>query len=215
MIYTLQCGTELPDVAEDFDMQLALFPTFNLMEKSDPVPLEDLQEDAFQRIIARAVHLMYKKHGIGLAAPQMRLNDRFFVWDCQYPRTGELKPHLIINPEIEKNMESLQSCTEGCLSIGLDWTVEIDRAASAKLKGLNFKNEPVEYEAEGLEAACWQHEMDHLDGILTIDYDGKLRRDLYERKLIKRARNFYHQEKNREKLATHLAKKKKRGRKKK
>lgn len=212
--YTLQCGTKLPEIDEEFNMQLACFPAKILKDPCSEVEYEALDQDAWARIAARAVHLMYKNHGIGLAAPQMHLSDRFFVWDTDYPTTGEKNPKLIVNPEICVNPNDNKTYEEGCLSIALGWKVQVGRYDKVKLSGYNFKGEEVNYSSEGIESACWQHEIDHLDGTLIIDYDGKMRRELYERKLLKFAKRHYIQEKEAKRIRVQLAKMKTRGRKK-
>lgn len=214
MIYTLQCGTKLPDIPDDFNLQLQCYPSKILDAWSEDIEYDRLQQDAFTRVVTRAVHLMYINNGIGLAAPQMGINSRFFVWDIDWPKTGEKNPKFIFNPVIWLDGEE-RVYEEGCLSIALDWKVSVKRASKAVIKGFDFTNKEISYSAEGLEAACWQHEIDHLDGMLIIHYDGRIRRELYDRKLLKVARRFYKAEKEMKKEQVHLAKMLKRGRSKK
>jgi peptide deformylase len=110
--------------------------------------------------------IMRRSHGVGLAAPQIGVLQRVFVY-----RSGADEPvHVLINPELSETSDETESDTEGCLSLlGGEVTVSVDRHIRVVARGLDEAGAPIEVEAEGLEARVIQHELDHLDGILIID----------------------------------------------
>ncbi|QEN07830.1 peptide deformylase [Oceanispirochaeta crateris] len=114
--------------------------------------------------------------GIGLAAPQVGRNERFFV--CQ---VDQMKPLVFINPEIIGTSEELSSYEEGCLSIPGMYG-DVKRPAVIQIQAWNQKGRPFKMEAEGLLATCIQHELDHLNGLLFIDYLSDRKRE----KLLKK-----------------------------
>lgn len=131
------------------------------VEKFDE-ELEKLCEDMFET--------MYDAEGVGLAAPQIGLNLRLFVMDCDGIKL------IAANPEIIKK-EGEQTGQEGCLSVGKVPAV-VTRAEKAVLKAQDVKGEWFEREAEGYAARAFQHETDHCDGKLFIDHLPKMRRDM-------------------------------------
>ncbi len=114
--------------------------------------------------------------GIGLAAPQVGRNERFFV--CQIDR---MDPLVFINPEIIATSEEISSYDEGCLSIPGMYG-EVKRPAAIEVQAWNLKGRPFRMEADGLLATCIQHELDHLNGVLFIDYLSEKKRN----KLLKK-----------------------------
>jgi peptide deformylase len=134
--------------------------------------LEDLCADMFET--------MYEEEGVGLAAPQIGLNLRLFVMDCEGIKL------IAANPEIV-GTEGEQSSPEGCLSVGKVPAVVV-RAAKVRLKAQNEKGEWFEREAEGYAGRCFLHETDHCDGKLFIDYLPKLRREMVIKKFQKEKR---------------------------
>jgi len=131
------------------------------------------------------IQTMYAAPGIGLAAPQVGVGKRIFVCDISVGRNpSDLL--VFINPEFVER-EGMQLEEEGCLSVpGFNATVA--RPARAVLKGLDRRGEPQTVTAEGLLARCFQHEMDHLDGILFVDRLRGLQKDLIIRKIKKLAK---------------------------
>ncbi|MXV44113.1 peptide deformylase [Saccharibacter sp. 17.LH.SD] len=126
---------------------------------------------------------MYKAPGIGLAAPQVGLSQRFVIIDLA--REDEPRnPMLLINPEIIDESETLAGREEGCLSLPNQYA-EVVRPESVKVRYRDIAGELIEQEASGLLATCIQHEIDHLDGILFIDYLSKLKRNMIMRRLSK------------------------------
>ncbi|MDX1577909.1 MAG: peptide deformylase [Gemmatimonadota bacterium] len=144
-------------------------------------PVESFDEE-IERLIADLQETMYDADGIGLAAPQVGVGLRVFVYDVRDP---ELEPGALVNPEIVESEGSVRD-EEGCLSLpGL--TEIVERSESVLVRGLDASGEPVEIRAEGLLSRCLQHEKDHLDGVLFIDRVSPLKRKLLLRKWQKLA----------------------------
>jgi len=129
---------------------------------------------------------MYDAPGIGLAGPQIGELKRLIVMDCS--RDDE-KSELwqMINPEVIELSEDNSTLEEGCLSIP-GHTADVSRPDWIKLRFTDIKGKEQQIKAEGLLAACIQHEIDHLNGILFIDHISKLKRDIIWRKVLKEAR---------------------------
>lgn len=137
--------------------------------------IKALVEDMFET--------MKDEQGIGLAATQVDVHKRVVVMDVS---ENQDDPHVFINPEIIEKIGSTVS-EEGCLSVPNNYA-KIDRAEKVKVRALNKKGEQFELEAEGLFAICIQHELDHLQGKLFVDYLSPLKRDRIRKKLEKEAR---------------------------
>jgi peptide deformylase len=126
---------------------------------------------------------MYAAPGIGLAATQVNVHKRLLVVDASAEGN---QPYCLINPEIVA-AEGQTSAEEGCLSVP-DFYDFVDRAARVKVRALDRTGTPFELTAEGLLAVCIQHEMDHLDGKLFVDYLSELKRERLKRKATKKAK---------------------------
>jgi len=131
-------------------------------------------DDSLAELCADMFDTMYDAHGVGLAAPQIGLNLRLFVMDCEGLKL------IAANPEIVST-EGEQSSSEGCLSVGKVPAVVV-RPMKARLKAQDEKGEWFESDAEGYAARAFLHETDHCNGKLFIDHLPKLRRDM----LVKR-----------------------------
>ena len=130
-----------------------------LRERARPVANFD---KALRRLAADMVETMYDSNGVGLAAPQVGVSGRMFVFD-----DGETGPMVVVNPELYDH-EGEQDGEEGCLSLpGIYFNVK--RAMKVKVRGSDVDGRPIELEGEGLLARIFQHENDHIDGILFID----------------------------------------------
>jgi peptide deformylase len=151
----------------------------------DPVLREMCQEvevvdDEVRALADDLLETMYAADGIGLAAPQIGVPVRVFVYDV---RDDDLDHGVLVNPRIVESTGT-QSEVEGCLSIpGLDEVVE--RSQRVVVEGLNRDGEPVRIEAEGILSRCIQHENDHLDGVLFIDRVSPLKRRMLLKKWSK------------------------------
>ena len=134
------------------------------------------------QLAADMLETMYDAPGIGLAAPQVGVVSRLLVMDCI--KEGTPEPMVLINPELLWVSEDLHGYEEGCLSIP-DQYAEIKRPAAVKVRWLGLDGAMQERQFQGLWATCVQHEMDHLDGRLFIDYLGPLKRQMITRKMEK------------------------------
>ena len=135
-------------------------------------------DEALEALCADMFETMYDAEGVGLAAPQIGLNLRLFVMDCEGIKL------IAANPQIAAT-EGEQSSQEGCLSVGKVPAVVV-RPAKVTLKAQDVKGEWFEREAEGYAARCFMHETDHCDGKLFIDYLPKMRREMVVKSFKKR-----------------------------
>ena len=161
-------------------LEIKLLPDPILRKKASP--LEKVSEEV-KTILNDMAETMYDAPGIGLAGNQVGILMRLVVMDCS---TDEEDPNLIkmINPEIINSSDEKEELEEGCLSIP-DHKSIVKRPAKVKVKYLNIDGIEQTLDAEGLLAACVQHEIDHLNGKLFIDYLSPLRRQLITRKMKK------------------------------
>ncbi len=133
------------------------------------------------------IETMYESGGLGLAANQVGLSSGLFVINISIQKE-ERNPIVIINPTITAS-EDKEIGEEGCLSIP-DIFTEVERAQRVEVKGYDLKGDEVRYEAEGFLARAFQHEMDHLNGILFWDNLGKVKRDILKRKFRKKLKEL-------------------------
>lgn len=140
--------------------------------------------DAGMRKLAEdMLETMYDAPGIGLAAPQIGVMKRVFVMDCNRDEPGA-EPTVCINPEITWASDEVVVSEEGCLSIP-DYYAEVDRAERVRLGWTDLDGARQERELDGQWAICAQHELDHLDGKLFIDYLSAVRRSMVTQKMKK------------------------------
>ena len=150
-------------------------------------PLQKVDTDT-KKLMDDMLETMYTAPGIGLAAVQIGILKRLVVIDIS--RDEEKKnPIFLINPEIINQSKQTSVYEEGCLSIPGQFA-EIERPAECTLKYINYNGEKKELKADGLLATCIQHEVDHLNGILFIDYLSKLKKDMIIRKLVKKKKEI-------------------------
>ena len=139
------------------------YPAPALRERS-----RELRDDEFgpelEKLVADMAETMYHAEGVGLAAPQIGRNIRVIVYDLSPERN---EPHAMIDPVILSS-EGVQNTEEGCLSVP-ELRGKVRRPAKVVVEGRSVKNEPVRLEAMGLAAKMFQHEVDHLDGMLFCD----------------------------------------------
>jgi peptide deformylase len=129
---------------------------------------------------------MYDAPGIGLAAIQVAQPLRLITMDLS-KKEGEKNPRAFINPEIVSASEELSVYEEGCLSIP-EYYEEVERPAQVRVRFMDLDGKIHEEDADGLYATCIQHEIDHLNGVLFVDYLSKLKRDRVMKKFTKAAR---------------------------
>lgn len=137
-------------------------------------------DDAVRQLAADLLETMYAAKGVGLAATQVDVHRRVIVLDVSEERN---QPMVFINPELLK-AEGRGPGEEGCLSVP-DVFDKVQRATDIRVRALGRDGEPFEMDADGLLAVCIQHEMDHLEGKLFVDYLSELKRQLIRRRLEK------------------------------
>mgnify|MGYP001188274003 CR=1 FL=1 len=165
----------------------------NIIIEPDPIlrkkcePLEKVDTDT-RKLMDDMLETMYAAPGIGLAAVQIGILKRLVVIDIS--RDEEKKnPIFLINPEIINQSKKISVYEEGCLSIPGQFA-EIERPAECTLKYIDYNGKEKELKADGLLATCVQHEVDHLNGILFIDYLSKLKKDMIIKKLVKQQKEI-------------------------
>ena len=156
-----------------------------LRKKSEP--LEQVNNDT-RKLIDDMLQTMYAAPGIGLAAVQVGILKRVIVVDVS-KKEDEKKPISLINPEIIYKSKETSLFEEGCLSLP-GYFAEIERPAKCKIKYVDYDGKKAEIETEGLLSTCIQHEIDHLNGILFIDYLSKLKKDMIIKKLNKQKKEI-------------------------
>lgn len=130
------------------------------------------------------VETMYANDGVGLAATQVDVHERLLVMDTSSERN---RPRVLINPEIVWRSDELALGEEGCLSVPQIYD-RVQRHARVRVRALGRDGQPFEFEADGLESVCVQHEMDHLLGKVFVEYLSPLKRDRIRQKMLKRTR---------------------------
>jgi len=135
-----------------------------------------------QELMDDMLETMYASNGIGLAAIQVGVPKRIIVMDIS--KDKEKKPMFFVNPEINNKNKIHSVYEEGCLSVPNQFA-EIERPSTCEVKYLDYNGNQKIIKAEGLLATCIQHEMDHLEGILFIDYLSKLKKTMILKKLSK------------------------------
>lgn len=158
-------------------LQILKFPDPRLRIKATNVTRID--ED-IRKFVDDMFETMYAVHGIGLAATQVGIHQQIFVMDVSESRNER---YCVINPEI-LTRDGTQCETEGCLSVGNAYD-KVNRALRVTMRGMDLNGKVFELAAEGLMAACIQHETDHLQGTLFIDHLSRLKQDRIRKKLVK------------------------------
>lgn len=159
-------------------------PLLLIRKYPDPVLRRVCEEadpgtEQIKRLAGDMLETMYAAPGIGLAAPQVGVNIRMIVVDVQ-GALGDYNPQVLLNPKITASSESI-AYEEGCLSLP-EFTLEVDRARVIQVSHFDLEGSEKTLLAEDLLAVAIQHEMDHLDGRLLVDYTSSVRRDSYRRK---------------------------------
>ncbi len=155
------------------------YPDPRLRTRAAPVAQVD---DRIRRLAADMLETMYHAPGVGLAATQVNVHERVIVVDVS-PEHND--PRCYVNPVVIAK-EGEEEMEEGCLSVpGVFDTVR--RAEKIRMRALDLQGQPLELDADGLLAVCIQHEIDHLDGKLFVDYLSGLKRDRIRKKLAKAA----------------------------
>ena len=164
--------------------EIIILPDKQLRLVSKPIEavtpqIRKLADDMFET--------MYDAPGIGLAAIQVAEPVRLITMDLSKKEGADREPRVFINPEILSASEELSVYEEGCLSIP-EYYEEVERPAQVRIRYLDLDGKTHEEEASGLFATCIQHEIDHLNGVLFVDYLSKLKRDRVMKKFTKAAK---------------------------
>jgi peptide deformylase len=165
-------------------LEILHFPDPRLRIKAKPI---SAVTEATRRLMADMLQTMYAAPGIGLAATQVGVEQRVIVLDVSEDQDD---PRSYANPEI-LSRDGKEVMQEGCLSVPGVYE-EVERAERIRFRALDREGQPVEFDADGLLAVCIQHEIDHLDGKLFVDYLSELKRKRIRKRLEKEARE--HQE---------------------
>ena len=163
-------------------------PDPRLKIKSTPVKEVNAE---IRKLMDDMLETMYASEGIGLAAVQVGVHKRILVMDMgsgsrryEEAQEQESKPYFMVNPEIVEESEEQNTYEEGCLSFPGQYA-EVVRPKTVKIKYLDYHGKPQVLEADELLATCVQHEIDHLEGIVFVDYLSPVKRDVIMRKLKK------------------------------
>ena len=165
----------------------------NIVTEPDPIlrkkssPLENVN-DSTRQLLDDMLQTMYAAPGIGLAAVQIGILKRIIVIDIS-KKEEEKKPIFLINPVITFKSKETSLFEEGCLSLPGHFA-EIERPAKCKIEYVNYNGKKAELGADGLLSTCIQHEIDHLNGVLFIDYLSKLKKDMIIKKLKKQKKEI-------------------------
>ena len=157
------------------------FPDPRLRTIAKPVEVVD---DSVRQLVDDMFETMYEAPGIGLAATQVNVHKRVVVMDLSEDKS---EPRVFINPELEALTQEMGEYQEGCLSVP-GFYENVDRPLRVRVKALDRDGKAFEEIAEGLLAVCIQHECDHLNGKLFVDYLSNLKRDRIKKKLEKQHR---------------------------
>ena len=164
-------------------LNVLCYPDPRLRQVAKPVASVDAR---IRGIVADMAETMYEAPGVGLAATQVDIHEQIIVIDVS-DNQNELI--VFINPEITWASPEIKSWREGCLSVP-DYYDEVDRPAVVRVKALDLQGKEFEIEADGLLAVCLQHEMDHLNGKVFVEYLSMLKRNRISLKMKKRAKEL-------------------------
>jgi peptide deformylase len=161
-------------------LDILVYPDPRLRQKAEPVTRVDA---SIQKLVDDMAETMYQAPGIGLAAVQVNVAKRVIVIDIS-PERNDLK--ILINPEIQARTGEQES-EEGCLSVpGI--FAPVNRAEEITVSAMDRDGKPYQLQAEGLLAVCIQHEIDHLDGKVFVDYLSRIKQDRIRKRLKKQSR---------------------------
>lgn len=160
---------------------ILIHPDPRLKAVAEPVRAID---DDVRRLADDMLQTMYEAPGIGLAAPQVGVLQRLLVMDCVKEEGAPPRPMVLINPEVTWSSEDTNVYEEGCLSIPEQYA-DVERPSEVKVRWTTLDGSETEEHFDGLWATCVQHEIDHLNGRLFIDYLKPLKRQMITRKMQK------------------------------
>ncbi len=146
-------------------------------------------DKGLRKLADNMLETMYEAPGIGLAAPQVGVMKRLFVMDCVKEENAAPQPMVLVNPEVTWVSDDMNTYEEGCLSIP-DQYADVERPAEARVRWTDLDGKQHEEQFDKLWATCSQHEIDHLNGKLFIDYLKPLKRQMITRKMVKLKREL-------------------------
>ena len=160
---------------------ILIHPDPRLRKACEPVPKVT---DEIRALAEDMLQTMYDAPGVGLAAPQVGVLKRVLVMDCVKDPEAEPRPLVLLNPEVTWTSDETNTYEEGCLSIPEQYA-DVTRPAEVRVRWTDLDGHRQEEQFGGLWATCVQHEIDHLNGKLFIDYLGPLKRQMITRKMEK------------------------------
>jgi peptide deformylase len=163
-------------------LSILRYPDPRLHTVAKPVAAVD---ERIRRLVDDLLETMYANDGIGLAATQVDVHERVLVMDTSEARDA---PRVLINPELTAQSDEMMLGEEGCLSVPLIYD-KVPRHARITVRALGRDGLVQAFDAEGLEAVCVQHEMDHLLGKVFVEYLSPLKRDRIKTKMLKKTRD--------------------------
>ena len=169
-------------------LQMAIRPILTIPDpllRKQAKPIERV-DDELRRLMDDMLATMYDAPGIGLAAPQIGISRRLIVMDPAKEEAPQT-PVIMVNPKILVRSEDMRMHEEGCLSIP-DFIAEVERPAKTRVSYIDREGKEQETELEGIWSTLVQHEIDHLNGVLFIDYLSRLKRDMIVKKFSKAKR---------------------------
>jgi peptide deformylase len=163
-------------------LSILRYPDARLHTVAKPVAAVD---ERVRALVDDMLETMYAADGVGLAATQVDVHERIIVMDTSESRD---RPLVLINPQLVNQSDEMVMAEEGCLSVPQVYD-KVSRHARVRVRALGRDGLPYEFDAEGLEAVCVQHEMDHLMGKVFVEYLSALKRDRIKTKMLKKARD--------------------------
>jgi peptide deformylase len=162
-------------------LSILRYPDPRLQRVARPVAVVD---ERIRRLVDDMLETMYAADGVGLAATQVDVHERVIVLDTSEQRD---RPRVLINPELVALSQEMAVNEEGCLSVPQTYD-KVQRHARVTVRALDRDGQTYQFDAEGLESVCVQHEMDHLVGKVFVEYLSALKRDRIRTRMLKKAR---------------------------
>jgi len=163
-------------------LSILRYPDPRLYKVARPVAEVDAR---VRQLVDDMLETMYAAEGVGLAATQVDVHERVIVMDTSEQRDT---PRVLVNPELVWGSDEHVLWEEGCLSVPAIYD-KVDRHARVIVRALDRDGQPYEFESDGLTAVCVQHEMDHLQGRMFVDYLSQLKRERIKTKMLKKTRD--------------------------
>jgi peptide deformylase len=157
-----------PGVVEGTDLRILKYPHPALRAPNDVVTEEELKDGSIAKIAKEMLLLMYAAEGVGLAAPQVGINKRLLVYNEDGDPKKWLNEIIMVNPKIVDFSDAKDISVEGCLSFP-EMDGDVERSKWIKVEAMNLRGKKIKRKYEGWEAKVFQHEYDHLDGVVYID----------------------------------------------